>query len=440
MRLLSLTVGGFRNVSDTTISLGGITAFVSPNNYGKSNLLDAIKFGIDFIGESPRARTSMMGYVGGIPLAPALASSDFHFRVEFEDEHLGDYRYVRYGYSFSWLRDDGSGQVITDETLEINPRREGRWTNYLRRGEGKYKKSHDTRSFRSIKLEGNQLAIDVLTAIEDIDINPAIRRIRDIGFSLCYSLDASPRFRPTPLEAAGDAADSVMAEFDDEDLPRAMYMLKTGRRDRYDELLSAIFTLFPEFEDISVNPYELKKEEHDALEKSLHGPGAEGDVPFRIRDELYRLVVRSSNLNQPVNVSMMSTGTKRIIWLLTNVVIASSRDAQCIGIEEIETSIHPRMLRELLEILDENLGGTSLLVTSHSPYLIQYLKPQQIYIGCPNADGVAEFRRIRGDAVARVNEYAHDRGLGFGEYLFELMSSEGEGAAVLSSFLEERHD
>ena len=436
MRLLSLTVGGFRNVAETTIELGGITAFVSPNNYGKSNLLDAIDFAIDFINQSPKARSAMMGYVGGIPLVPELAKEDFRFRVEFEAPELGEYRFVRYGFSFSWRRDDGTGQTITDETIEINPQRGGRWTNYLRRDKGKYKKSHDTRSFRSIQLDGNQLAIDVLTAIEDIDINPAIKKIKDIGFMLCAALDASQRFRATPLEIKGDAEGEKMVAFDDDDLPRAMYRLKTVHKGRYDDLLSALFTLFPEFEEISVNPYELKKEEHDELQRALQVPEDDVDVPFRIRDELYRMTIRSSNLNQPVNVSMMSTGTKRVVWLLTNVIIAEAYDAQCIGIEEVETSIHPKMLGELLELLDENIGSTSLLITSHSPFLIQYLKPRQIYVGEPNENGVARFKRIREDEVEKVNTYAYDRGLGFGEYLFELMSSGSEGSEMLASVLE----
>lgn len=367
---------------------------------------------------------------------PELAKEDFRFQVEFEDPDLGEYRFVRYGFSFSWRRDDGTGQVITDETIEINPQRGGRWTNYLRRDKGKYKKSHDTRSFRTIQLDGNQLAIDVLTAIEDIDINPAIKMIKEIGFMLCASIDASSRFRPTPLEIKDDAEGEKMVAFDDEDLPRAMYRLKVNHKERYDDLLSALFTLFPEFEDISVNPYELKKEEHDALEKTLQTPDGEEDVPFRIRDELYRMTVRSSNLNQPVNITMMSMGTQRIVWLLTNVIIAEAYDAQCIGIEEVETSIHPKMLGELLELLDENIGETSLLITSHSPFLIQYLKPQQIYIGEPSDNGIARFKRIREDEVEKINSYAHDRGLGFGEYLFELMSSDSDGSAMLASVLE----
>lgn len=437
MKLLSLTVGGFKNLSQTTIELGGITAFVSPNNYGKSNLLDAINFGIDFINESPKDRNSMMGYVPAIPLVPELSNEHYHFEVEFEDEELGEYRFVKYGFSFAWIRDDGTGQTITDETLQISSQNNGRWTNYLKRKEGKYRKGHDTRSFRSISLDGNQLAIDVLTAIEDIEINPAIKKIKKLGFSLCTSLDASLRFRPTPIEAISDGSMNNLADFDDSDIPRAMYRLKANHKDRYDELLSALFTLFPEFQEISVNPYELKKEEHDALEKSLHDAEGDDKIPFRIRDELYRITIRSSNLNQPVNVNMMSTGTKRIIWLLTNVVMASVHNAPCLGVEEIETSIHPKMLQQLLEILDENIDETALLVTSHSPFLIQYLQPSQIYLGVPNDNGVAKFKRIRKDALDEIESLAYDRGLGFGSYLFELMSSDGEDAEILANALEE---
>jgi hypothetical protein len=46
-------------------------------------------------------------------------------------------------------------------------------------------------------------------------------------------------------------------------------------------------------------------------------------VPFKVKEELYRLIINSEYLNQPINASLMSTGTKRIIWLLTNVFISS---------------------------------------------------------------------------------------------------------------------
>ncbi len=433
MRLLSVRVSGFRNIFDTAIELDGITVLASPNNYGKSNLLEAIAFGFEFIGAGARQRASMMRTVDFIPLTPQLANSDYKFLVEFDDPALGEYRFVRYGFSFSWLRDDGTGCRITDETIEIGAKRGGVTTNYLKRAEGKYKKSHNTRSFRSISLDSAQLAIDVLTSIEEIDINPAIRSIRAIFFDVCDSLDTSGRFRSVPFELALETGGDVSVQFDDEDLSRALFRLKESRPDKYDEFLGAVYTLFPEFEDVSVNSYALRKEERDRLSKIMEN---DEDVPFRIKDELFRLTIKSAHLNQPVDISYMSTGTKRLVWLVANVIIAGANKSGCIGIEEVETSIHPRMTKVLLEILNENIGVMSLLLTSHSPFLIQYLKPEHIYLGVPNDEGMATFKRINRSKVKGALIAARNRGLGFGEYIFELMSSDEDGLRVLSNLLE----
>ena len=438
MELLSIGVGGFRNLAYTTIDLGGITALVSPNNYGKSNLLDAIRFAFEFIESGSKRRSNLMRSVNCIPLVPPLANEDFRFVVEFDNPSLGEYRFVRYSFSFAWLKDDGTGCRITDEKIEINSKRSGSWTNYLKRAEGKYKKSHDTRSFRSIGLDDTQLAIDVLTAIEDIDINPAIRSIAKITYDICDSLETENRFHPMPLEF-GEVANETAVVFDDADLPRALYRLKQNHPERFDDFQEAIYTLFPEFEDITVSLYELKPEEHERLSRVLERDDTDDtdDVPFRIRDDLYKFTVKSEHLNQPVDVSYMSTGTKRVIWLVANIIIAGAGNVGCIGIEEIETSIHPRMMKELLESLNENLGSTSLLLTSHSPFLIQYLKPQKIYLGVPRKDGVATFKRVKPSKVKGALDTAFNNGLGFGEYLFDLMSGDEDRQRILKILLED---
>lgn len=437
MKLLSVSVSGFRNIAKTTIELGGISAIVSPNNYGKSNLLRAIDFGFEFISSSSRQRDSMMRALSCMPLNPKLANDDYEFAITIDDPSLGEYRFVRYGFSFAWLRDDDNGCKITDETIEISSKERGPWTNYLKRADGKYKKSHDTRSFRSISLDDTRLAIDVLTSIEDIDINGAIRSILAASFDICDSLDTDNRFRSTPLELNVQQSDGSFVMFDDEDLSRSLYNLSKGSPVKYGDFQAAIYTLFPEFEDISAVSYAMNPEEHSRLVKAFGTSDPNEVVPFRIKDELYRLMIKSAHVNQPVDVSYMSTGTKRIIWLIANVMIAGAKGAGGIGIEEVETSIHPRMTQELLEILNESVIDTSLLLTSHSPYLIQYLKPEKIYIGVPNDDGVASFKKLRQSKVKSAVAAAYNHGFGLGEYLFSLMSDEGDGARVLCDFLED---
>ena len=443
MKIKSITVGGFKNLTETKLSLNGITAIVSPNNYGKSNLLEAIDFGTDFLSSSVKQRNSMMRFVRGIPINKAIANNEFMFEIEFEDEKLNEYRYVKYGYKFQWYKDDGSGQKITDEWIEARASESVRYTSYLKRKEGKYRKDKSTPSYRKINLDSSQLAIDVLLAIDDIDIHPVIRAIKAVDFHVCSSLDLDDRFISEPIEYI-DSKDDGGISFDDRDVPRALFKLKMNFPEKFDLFLEAVYTLFPEFNEVSVLPYELRKDSRSIKVFSAEpdkdfSEDAEAEtkgIPFKIRDELYRVLIIHKDLNQPIDMSMMSTGTKRIFWLLANIFIASSNNISLVGVEELETSIHPRLLKNLLEILGEALENTNIIISSHSPYLVQYFKSDNIYVGVPTDNGTAVFRKVKSGKIKALLNNARDLAMSVGEYLFELMSGDSDAAETLAFYLE----
>lgn len=444
MKIKSISVGGFKNLKRSTIQLENITAVISPNNYGKSNLLEAIDFGVDFLSSNSKDRKTMMKWIRGIPINKTIENDKFFFEVELEDELLGDYQFIRYGYKFSWFRDDGNGQKITDEWIETRPNESVRYTAFLKRAEGKYRKEKDTNSFRKINLEDGQLAIDILAAMDDIAIQPVIKDISKIDYHICSSLDLGDRFQSAPIEYV-DHDDDCIA-FDDKDVPRALFQLKQQYPDKYELFLEAVYSLFPEFTDVSIQSYTLNVEnskvnviisadEGELLPTTLEE--AQKDIPFKIRDELYRVIITNKNLNQAINISMMSTGTKRIFWLLANVFIASAKGMSIVGVEELETSIHPRLLKGLLEVLDEVLDNTSLIISSHSPFLVQYIKAEKIYVGMPNTAGIAEFRKTKSSRIRSLIKTARDNGMAVGEYLFELMAGDQDSIETLSFYLEE---
>lgn len=445
MKIKSVTVGGFRNLEKTQLLLGNITAVISPNNYGKSNLLEAIDFGIEFLCANAKSRTVMMRWVRGIPINKILANTPFSFELEFEDDNLGEYRFVRYGYTFSWYKDDGTGQAIIDEWLDARPTESVRYTSYLKRSENKYRPSKKSASFRKILLDKSQLSIDVLSAIEDIELHSIIAAIKNVHYHICSSLDLGERFQAAPVEYIDYDADGSIA-FDDHDVPRAIYQLSQQAPEKYGLFLEAIYTLFPEFTNISVQPYELKtKPDFNLVIASPEGTQisplptdtetAGAEIPFRIRDEMYRLLITDKNLNQPINMALMSTGTKRIFWLLSNVFIASTKGMAFIGVEELETSIHPKLLKRLLDTLDEILEDTSLIISSHSPFLVQYIKPEKIYVGTPMSDGIACFKKILPSRIKNLISAARDIGMSVGEYLFALMAGDSDSVSTLSFYL-----
>ena len=440
MRIISITVAGFKNIKKTKLELDSICAVISPNNFGKSNLIEAIDFGFDFIHESRKGRKNMMSWIKGIPLCTVMEDDEYFFELEFEDEKLEDYRYAKYGFSFKWHRDDESGDVITNEWIEARENTSVRYTAFLKRSEGKYRKGKSTTGFRKLEIDDLQLAIDVLGLLDEIEINGLIKDVQDITFRVCSSLDLRDRYQPSPLEYIEDEENVI--KFDDEDVPRALCILKKKNPKLYCLFEDAVYTLFPEFEAINLNEYTLSDQHAEPKitlelgEKVISSDELGDKIPFKLREHIYRLFVKSEYLNQPMSMANMSTGTKRTIWLLANAYIANLVNTGIVGVEEIETSIHPKMMKQLLEVLEEALGNAPLIVSSHSPFLVQYIKPEKIYVGIPNKSGVAEFRRIQKNKVKQLISNARDLELSVGEYLFELLSGDSDSYDILESYLE----
>lgn len=436
MRIKRITVGNFKNIAETTLDCSRMIALVSVNNYGKSNLLEAIRFGFDFISGSSKTRTRQMHWRRGIPLSPALMGKDFVFSVEFDEPELGEYRFGRYGYRFAWYNDQNTGARITDETLELRPTESVRYTAYLKRNEGKYRSSKSTTAFRKLSLTNEALAIDAIELSEDVEITKVIRRLKKIGYRICDSLELDDSFMPNPIEF--DVENVVLAN---EDIPRTLALLRNKRPDLYDRYIETIYELFPEFLKIELQTMVVREKASQSSSIKFTETGEYQkeelpEIPYHIRDEIHRIVIESKYLNQPISMEHMSTGTKRIFWLIANAVLSEYRGIHILGIDEIETSIHPKMIRSLLEAVEENLGSASMIVTSHSPYMIQYLKPESIYIGLPNENGVAHFHRIQEGKVKRLLNVTRKIDTSVGEFLFELMSGDDDATKILASYLE----
>ena len=68
MELKSITISGYRNVSNVKLKLDNITSMLSLNNFGKSNVLKGIDFGCRFIQKVPSEKSFMMLHSSNIPI------------------------------------------------------------------------------------------------------------------------------------------------------------------------------------------------------------------------------------------------------------------------------------------------------------------------------------------------------------------------------------
>ena len=68
MKIQAVLIDGFKNLSNVKISFDNITALVALNNFGKSNVLSGIDFGLAFIKATIEDKKEMMANSNLIPI------------------------------------------------------------------------------------------------------------------------------------------------------------------------------------------------------------------------------------------------------------------------------------------------------------------------------------------------------------------------------------
>lgn len=108
---------------------------------------------------------------------------------------------------------------------------------------------------------------------------------------------------------------------------------------------------------------------------------------------------------------MLSTGTLRVLALLA--VLRHPKPPPLIVIEEIENGLDPRSIHLLVEEIRNAVlnGVTQVVLTTHSPYLLDLLKLDQLVLVARDGKGEPRFHRPSGDAKLAewVKEFAPGR-------------------------------
>ena len=159
------------------------------------------------------------------------------------------------------------------------------------------------------------------------------------------------------------------------------------------------------------------------------------DVPFIFTDSIYSMSIVDDRMIQPVNFENLSDGAKRIFLMLTFAIIADVKGLSLIAIEEPENSINPGLLQNYLDVLSQLINNCKIIITSHSPYILQYLNPHSIYVGLCNEIGESRFSRIASRKVNRLYKDASIYDKSVGDYIFNILSS-SDSLEYLKEYIE----
>lgn len=342
-RIEYLHVKNYRALHDLKLKkITPLTVFLGPNGSGKSTIFDVFAFlsecftiGLkkpwDRRGRFKELRTR--GEEGciiielkyrekaGSPLITYhLAINEVNNRPYVAEEWL-HWRRGNTGKPFRFLDfKDGEGKVITGEMPD------------------------DKDEGISEKLESSEfLAVSTLGQFAKHPRVSALRRFIT-GWYLSYLTADNTRTQPE----AG-AQEKLSATSDN--LPNVIQYLKEDHPERLEKILQTLSHRIPRLEKVeaSIMP--------------------NGQLLLQIKDAPFQ---------NPILAKFASDGTLKMLAYLT--VLYDPSPPQLVGIEEPENHLHPRLLRELAEECRAASVNTQLMVTTHFPFFVDGLKPEEVWV------------------------------------------------------------
>ncbi len=422
MNIKRIKIDGFKNLKNIDLTLNNITSLLSINSYGKTNTLSAILFGIDFIIRNNETKKNQMKYTPVIPVNRHYLSDTFSFEIEMNIKG----EEVIYGYSFLWAKSGKNGKIVKEYLKIKEPTASQKFTFYIKR-EGNnsfYKPSKTGSCNKSILIENYELILNKIKAYDELYYMKIIKSLNNLKVFIDHDFNATIPYNIIPI------LDDEVFNYDlsgRNNIPTILYDIKKKRPERYNLIINTFIDIFPSIEKIDVVEIPI------IAEKNIHPNDIE---PSKVAGKFYALITKDKNLSTTIDFNNMSDGAKRILRVLTNLEIASHDDFSIVAIEEPENSLNPKVLQQYLIALNGFAKNVKVIITSHSPYLINYIDPSRIYIGLPNDNGIATFSKIKDKSVNKLMNDADSLDLRVGDYLFDLMSGDSNDLEILSKYTE----
>lgn len=375
MRLTSLTIQHYKSLANVKFDdIQPVTVLVGPNAAGKSNVVDVLKFLRDMVSEGLEHAISMRGGITTIRQHSRTKPYQISIKLclsddEFED---GETRDASYEITiFSLVAGNYKIEREAASWYEDSPIESGCVDRY----------SMQRASDGRLLMDGEK--VGVYLPPDQLALGLISRRFGEIASPISgfvSSLQFSTIFPNTLREPKKPDADKNLKESGENwaSILKALKRTVKGRHEleRIKEMMQIVM---PTMKDISV------KAVGGYLVPQIRVTEAGGK-----KDALYDL-----------DPSQLSDGTLRVLGIL--LALYQHPHPQFVAIEEPEQTVHPGLLAMLAEAFHEVSERTQLLITSHSPHLIEYFKPEEIRV-VAQEDGETRVTKIKSAQLEAIKE------------------------------------
>lgn len=355
-RIESIRIRNYRALKDIELSdLTPLTVFLGPNGSGKSTLFDVFAFLSECFTVGLRRAWDRRNRFR------ELRSRGADGPIEFELKYREQPELPIITYSVA-IDEDGQGPVVSRETLRWRRGTRGQPFYFLdfTKGRGRVfageTPDQDAERIDEVLAQPDALAVNTFGQLAR---HPRVIALRKFitGWYLSYLSADNTRGIPEAgpqerLSASGD------------NLPNVIQYLREQHPDRLERILQRLRERVPRLEKI------------------------EAEI---MPDGRLLLQIKDAPFDRPIMAKFASDGTLKMLAYLT--VLYDPDPPSLIGIEEPENQLHPRLLRGLAEECRNAARRSQLMVTTHSPFFVNGLKPRELWVLFRDEAGYTQARR-----------------------------------------------
>jgi predicted ATPase len=356
-RIETLRVHNYRALRDINVSdITPLTVLVGPNGSGKSTVFDVFAFLAECFSEGLRRAWDRRGRFKQL----RTRGAEGPITVEVQYRERPDRPIITYHLE---IDETSRGPIVAREWLRWKRGRYGAPFYFLNyeRGAGKVI-SGDAPDAKDTRVDYPLTSPDVLAVntLGQLAANPRVQALRDfiVGWHLSYLSTAATRGNPE----AG--AQEKLSQTGD-NLPNVIQHLREQHPDRLENIFGVLRQRVPRL---------------DKFDAEI------------LTDGRLLLTLKDAPFDEPVLARYASDGTMKLLAYL--IQLYDPEPPPLIGIEEPENFLHPRLLPELAEECEIAAGRTQLIVTTHSPFFVDRLRPEEVRVIYRDESGYSQIQRV----------------------------------------------